>query len=129
MARTITEKDTLFSEYSDTYKDVNGFRPRLTIEEYNLLSVQALKEDIDWLDKELKLVLSRERAQEKMNISAFKELLVTTVGYGADNQEVALRWLAEGVDTEFDFDGLMYEHGIMDTEIANEMKCCYFADK
>ncbi len=122
-------KSMLFTEYSDLYKDVNGFRPRFTIEQYNQYSVQAIDAKITRLDEELKVVFAREEAQEKMNIDAFKELLVDTVGYGADDQEVALRWLADGIDSEYEFDGLMYEHGILGTEIANEMKCIYFADR
>lgn len=72
---TLTEKDELFGFYSDTYKDVNGFRPRFSREYYDSLTIEDLKEMVDSLIRYEQALRAHEegerRAEDERRRAAF----------------------------------------------------------
>lgn len=107
----LTEAEQLQSEYSDLYKDVNGFRPRFTPREC-LDSVEWLKNELDRLYEELKEVMARDDANEKLAITEFEAFVERTIEMGASDRKTALDWIMSGSGCNGDWEFLCYEYNL-----------------
>lgn len=114
MTTQTQEKLIHFSEtmISDMYKEANGFRPKHYKEWFTEAELEA---EYEYLEKEIKFSMDREKYAEKEAVKAFKKLIQETIGYGAGDRETAIRWLVQGEGLEWNIEDLKYffwQHGL-----------------
>lgn len=64
----LTEKEELFSEFSDAFKEVNGFRPRFG----NDWSIADLKAELDSLREAIHQIIAEEEEADRKEKEALK---------------------------------------------------------
>lgn len=87
-----TDLQVLQSIYSDIHKDLYGFRPRGGSDEF-WNNMDALRSEIDYLEKRLIVQMEEEKLQQQENIFAFEKFVTKTIQQGAGNRKTALRWI------------------------------------
>ena len=123
---TTTEKSEAISLLSDIYKDAYGFRPR-TVYNYDAMSIDDINAEIDEVHAVSMENMKQEEAHGLKCEVAFKELVQDTIGFGANDEKTALKWLLDGHlgDNEVDYfeiEGLLYHYGIMYTDYGKKVK-------
>ena len=113
----MSRRDQLLSEISDLYKDVNGFRPRRSFDEF---SDEQLAEYLTNLGQEANEKFEEDRAYEKEKLAKFRGLISEICDMCNSEPKDAIRYLmdAEGVD---ELEYLFYRHGLHWVSI-NEIK-------
>lgn len=91
-------RDHVISAISDTFKEVNGFRPR-GIWDFEDMSDTELLELYDRLCEEARLAYEEEEARRVQSAKRFEEFVLDIIAMGAGDRQTALRWL---LDTEAD---------------------------
>ena len=104
----LTEKEQLESVYSDTFKDVNGFRPRgfeMTVSELKV-ALEALREDAE-------IQLQHDIARQQKAIIDIEKTITTIQENCSCDRADALRYLkdAEGEDW-YSWGYFSYEAGL-----------------
>lgn len=122
----ITERSEAISMLSDIYKDAYGMRPR-TVYNYDAMSIADINAEIDVVHAVSMENMKEEKAHELRCETSFKELVQDTIGYGANTEKTALKWLLDGhlggneVDY-FEIEGFLYHYGIMYTDYGKKIK-------
>jgi len=107
----LTVVEQLQCEYSDFFKEVNGFRPRfMTTESWN--SEAWLRAELDKLADEAKVVFAREEEEQKEAIRAFEIRVDAITACGAKTREDAVRWLADAAGADGDMEYMCYLCGL-----------------
>lgn len=109
----LTEQEQLASTHYDLFKDVHGFRPRFL--NYDGMSVDELRADIDSLCKQLAINEAEDQRREAEAVRDFEELVELTIRTGAHTRENAIRWLFEAENDPYIFsdpDHYCYRHGL-----------------
>lgn len=89
----LTLLEQLYSEYSDTYKDVNGFRPRSkSIDEW---TEKGLQEELDYLYKQSEVQISEKIIREEAGVKNFYNLLKDVANLCNTNLTGAMKYLIE----------------------------------
>lgn len=121
-----TEKSEAIGLLSDIYKDAYGMRPR-TVYNYDAMSIADINAEIDVVHAVSMENMKQEELHALKSEVAFKELVQDTIGYGANDEKTALKWLFDGhlgdntVDY-FEIDGFLYHYGIMYTEYGKKIQ-------
>lgn len=102
-------RNELASTYSDMYKDVHGFRPRVDTWHW---TEQDFQDEIEWLSKELQTKMDEEEMYQKQNAADFEIRIGKTIELGAGDRETALRWIHEAEGTDGDNDYLCFKLNI-----------------
>jgi len=106
--------DCLQGTYSDTFKDVYGFRPRnCTDEAWN--SKKWLQQEIETLAIKLDIQIKEEQLLEQQAILKFEKQVESVIATGAGTRETAIRWIFEAEDNEYkkyDRDYFCYCNGL-----------------
>lgn len=118
----ISYRDELASIHYDMYKDVHNIRPRWY--NYQEMTVEDLKKELDLLHKQMDVVLQERKEEEEQAIQIFKNILASYVDAGAKDKETALRWFLneETLEHEQDIDHLLYNLGLLFTDYGKELK-------
>tara|TARA_R110000772_G_scaffold245860_1_gene359430 strand:- start:233 stop:643 length:411 start_codon:yes stop_codon:yes gene_type:complete len=132
MTTTITtEKSEALSLLSDIYKDAYGCRPRGV---YNgeAMSLEEINAEIDEVHATSMMNMKMEEAYALKCEVAFKELVQDTIGFGANDEKTALKWLFDGHlgDNEVDYfeiEGFLYHYGIMYTDYGKKVEAILVA--
>lgn len=97
----LTVVEQLQCEYSDFFKEVNGFRPRfMSNSAWN--SESWLRNQLEQLGEEAKVVFAREYEAEQDAIRAFEIKVDAIIAAGAKTREAAIRWLMDAADVDGD---------------------------
>lgn len=99
-------RNEIFSDISDTFKDIHGCRPRFVNPKE--VSMEYL---LDWqksLHEEAELSLERERQEEQKAILMLDEEISRNIRFGAGDRKTAIRWIAQAYDAESDPGYLCY---------------------
>jgi hypothetical protein len=104
-----TPVQRLKDEYCDLHKDVYGVKGRWIYSQD--LTEQELKEKIDILFEQGKIVWAEERAREEANDKKAIEQIKKTIEIGAGTLENALKWLHDANNTDGDDGYLGYQLG------------------
>ena len=107
----LTVVEQLQSEYSDFYKEVNGFRPRhMTDEQWN--SEEWLNAELKDLAAQNEIKMVEDDNREKQAIAEFEMKIEVIIATGAKDRESAIRWIAEANMVDGDMDYLCYQFGL-----------------
>ena len=104
----LTEEEQLHTTLSDVHKDVYGVRPH---SRYNGMSVEQLKEELEFLYKELEVEIDREKEAEKAAIKKFEKMVGEIMEMCSCVRDKAIKYLvdAEGADW-YDYDHMCWEY-------------------
>ena len=102
-------RNDLSSTYSDIFKDVHGFRPRINTSHW---SEQDFRNKIEWLSNELQIQMDEEEIHQKQNAANFEMRINKTIEIGASDRRTALRWIHEAEETNGDNDYLCFKLGL-----------------
>jgi len=121
-----TEKSEAISLLSDIYKDAYGMRPR-TVYNYDAMTIADINAEIDEVHKISMENMRQEEAYALKCEVTFKELVQDTIGFGANTEKTALKWLFDGHlgDNEVDYfeiESFLYHYGIMYTNYGKKIK-------
>lgn len=106
-----TEKQQLADEYCDYHKDVYGIKARWIYGQLDSLTVQDLKNMLDDLAKQYKIVAAYERERQKAADVAFVEEIKRIMQLGASDVATAIEWLHQSNNTDGSNDFLGFEYG------------------
>ena len=84
--------------HSDLYKDAYGFRPRLTLKNWNQ---QTLLQEIDYLETVITQQIASERQAQEASVASFEKKVESSISYGAKDRQTALRWMFEAEELDF----------------------------
>lgn len=103
--------EQLQSDYSDFYKEVNGFRPRfMSDEQWN--SEAWLRAELAILAEQAKVVAAEETRRETEAVAKFEKFVEITIAAGASDRETALRWIMDGSGYDGDWEYLCFGNGL-----------------
>ena len=107
----LTVVEQLQSEYSDFFKEVNGYRPRfMSTEQWN--SEEWLRSKLNALEETSKVVFAAEAAREDAAAVKFEKNVDTIIATGAGDRKTALRWILDANDSTDDPDYLCCTLGL-----------------
>jgi len=91
-------RDELKTNIWETYKEVNGIRPRWM--DMDSMSTQELQDTMDRLDVEAEEEYKRDQEDKRLAIVEFEALVEKSIEMGARDRDQAIEWLrqAEGED-------------------------------
>jgi len=94
-----TKLEMLQSNFSDTFKDVHGFRPR-NMSQQQWTSEAWLEAQLEELYVELKQQIKEEEYRNEYAIKTFEENISQTMRLGNVDRATAIRWLMEAENCE-----------------------------
>jgi hypothetical protein len=106
----MTERDQLLGEYSDLYKEVNGFRPR-NIGHWTVTDFQV---ELELLHDIARDKFAYEAKCQQQAIVDFEKRLEKMISMGAADRATAIRWLACGEEQlcRSSIDRLEYDYNL-----------------
>lgn len=118
-----TELEELKDMYCDCHKDVYGVKARWIYGQE--VTVEEMKEMLARLEREYQKHVEYERQQTARAEEAARAQIRTLMQYGAQDVEMAIRWLHEAQGTEgdnrfLDFD-MGCEYGFFDGLLKNDL--------
>lgn len=128
--RKIT-RDDVISCISDTYKSVNGIRPRWM--DFSDWSFEEMGDYLTELQEQAEKQAIEEEKWEAEQVELFKQLVDRYINeFGAGSEETALKWILDGEGKFFNpqcVEGMLYRYGILFTEYGKTMfkKFCQVA--
>ena len=97
-------------EFSDFYKEANGFRPRhIDTSSWSLADFDA---EFEVLARICKENAAMRDAQEAAAIVRFEARIVDLIAIGAKDRTTAIRWISEAEDCDSDMSYLCYCLGL-----------------
>lgn len=100
--------DDAHGEYSDTFKMIYGFRPRLRQD----LTLEELNEMNEEISVEAQRYLVQQKQKQIAAIAQFEADVAKCIQLGAADREAAIRWIAEGDEAGHDREYLCYRRGL-----------------
>ena len=97
------ERAELSDYISDTYKEINGVRPR-HIDFWNT-DLSELKAIADDLTEEAKRHIEYEEQRELELIAEFEHQISSNIQHGACDRATAIRWIVQALETDLDDPG------------------------
>lgn len=97
----MSEHEQLSCNHYELYKDVNGIRPRHI--DYDKLTVEEIKADIDRLVAQLRINEDEDAAREAEAVKAFEARVQKTIESGAADRKTAIRWLFDAENDPYVF--------------------------
>ena len=117
------EKNELIDIISDSYKDVNGFRPRgINYNKYRMGELQTILDElqVQFIANEKEEAIFRDE-----QVIVFEKLVQDTINYGAGDRVTALRWLFDGSDITLyssqDLEHFVWQHHILFTKYGESI--------
>lgn len=108
----LTELEQLAGEYSDAFKDANGFRPRWC----NNWTVEDYKRELPGVYEDCRRSMEAEKARQAESVVQFEAKVQTLIGMGAGDRQTALRWMVDGDLSKWSLEELEYD---------NDLPWCY----
>jgi hypothetical protein len=106
----LTRQEELQSIYWDMYKDAMGVRPRHV--DTSGWSEQAFNNEFEYLARMIADSELLRKAAEEKAVIAFEKRVLTVIGCGAKDREMALRWIHEAEGTQGDDEFLCWTLGL-----------------
>ena len=105
-------RDDLKACIWDTYKEVNGIRPRwMNMDDMSTVELEVMA---DSLVEESVAQAEEYRENQKLDIADFEKLIASNISSGAADRENAIRWIREAQDDcQSQTDGFIeYDYGL-----------------
>lgn len=106
----MSERDQLAATHYDFYKDVHGVRPRWM--NYEEMSVEELKAELDSLSKQAEVVWAEEKRVQEESAFALEKRIDDLIASGAKDRATAIRWIHEAEGSDGDDEYLCFLVGV-----------------
>lgn len=106
----LSRRDQLAATHYDFYKDVHGIRPRWM--NYDAMTEAQLEAELEQLGKEADVQAKREAEQHAKAAEDVEHVILNLLMSGAQDRDMAIKWLHEAHNTQGDDDYLCYVLGL-----------------
>jgi hypothetical protein len=106
----LTELEQLACEFSDFYKEANGFRPRHV--DTSNWTVERFQSEFDTLSEICKSNALARKEEEAYKARKLETRISELLTMGAKDREMAIRWISEAEDAGGDMEYLCFLLGV-----------------
>ena len=106
----LTELEQAQATYWDMYKDAYGFRPRSI--NTSAWTLEQFQDEFVILGQAIEREEIARKASEAKAVEAFERRVAELINMGAQDSEMAMRWIHEAEDTNGDSDYLAWTLGL-----------------